>query len=217
MARARISVTIPEEVLQAADTFAAVERRSRSWVVTEAVAAYTRPEGPEAGSVVEAPHVGLSGSWVASFEEQAHYLEWKANDPTAHRVEPFRPRLAALCTALNEQSARYLVTGSAALFLLGASRTHAGIELLVHPSNKNMRSILTALRSLGAWLAVNGLRKRIRKRTVTVFGGAVRADLFTSARSLVYKEARSRGSSVNVEGTEVPIAAIGDVVEGGLS
>lgn len=217
MPRARISVTIPEDVLRVADTYASVEKRSRSWVVTEAVAAFTRPEAPEGGSVAEAPAVGPGGAWIATFDDQTEYTAWKALDPAAHVVDPFRPRLVELCAALGRREARYLVTGTAALFLLGASRQQAGLELLVHPSKKNFRAVLGGLRDVGASLAVNGLRKKLRKRAATVFGGEVRADLLTSAGSLGYKEAQTRASTVSVEGVEVPLTSIGDLVASGLS
>lgn len=217
MAKSRISVTIPEKVLRAADTFAAVERRSRSWVVTEAVTAYTAPPAPGEGEVSTPDAAAAEGSWIVAFDDQPRYLEWKARDPDAHRVEPFRPRLADLCNALAGHSVRYLLVGSAALRLLGASRTHAGMEILIHPSKKNVRSVLGALADLGSPLAKRGLRKPVSKGAVTVFGGAIRADLLTAAGSLTYKDARARASTVHVEGAEVAIAAIGDVVAGGLS
>lgn len=217
MPRARISVTIPEDVLRVADTWAAVQKRSRSWVVTEAVAAFTRPDAPEEGSVSQTPAVGPDGAWIATFDDQDEYVAWKARDPSAHVVDPFRSRLAELCAALGRRDARYLVTGTAALFLLGATRKQAGLELLVHPSKKNFRAVLGGLRDVGASLAVNGLRKGLRKRAATVFGGEVRADLLTSAGSLGYKEAQTRASTVNVEGAEIPLTSIGDLVASGLS
>ncbi len=62
----RISITIPEEVVAAADRRARELDRSRSWVIAEAVRRYlglasgTRPESPRAGTVREpapAPYV----------------------------------------------------------------------------------------------------------------------------------------------------------------
>ena|SRR5690606_20496442 len=48
---ARISMTIPDDVLQRADEIAAREGRSRSWVLTEAVRRYPAP--PVAAAVRE--------------------------------------------------------------------------------------------------------------------------------------------------------------------
>lgn len=215
MSRARICVTIPEELVDAADTRAALEQRSRSWVVTEAVASFTEPPAPAPAAALTPAAAGPD--WMAAFQDQASYLAWKARDPDAHRVPSFRESLTRLCDALNRHQARYLVVGTAALTLLSASRHQAGIEILIHPKKKNTRRVLEALTELGSGLAVRGLAKGVRKRAVTVFGGAVRADLLTAARSVTWDQASPQSSVVHVEGADIHLASIGDVVAGGLS
>jgi hypothetical protein len=221
VALARISVTIPEEVLRAADTRAAVERRSRSWLVTEAVAAFTDPpptgDAPPLRPPDPAGSGGGGGEWIATFAAQRAYLDWKGLDPASHRVEPFRQRLAALCAALARHRARYLVVGSAAMLLLGASRSQAGIEVLAHPSPKNWKRVLSALAEEGARLASPALAPGLATVGVAVFGPAPRADVLVSAGGLAYKDLRERGSVVHVEGVEVHVASIGDVVAGGVA
>ena len=46
MSRARITVSVPQQIVEAADRRAAAEARSRSWIVSEAVAVYTGVEPP---------------------------------------------------------------------------------------------------------------------------------------------------------------------------
>jgi predicted transcriptional regulator len=216
MAVERISITMPEDLLRAADARAAVERRPRSWVVSEAVAAYTDP-GPDDSAVAGPPAAAAGAGWLATFSDQNAYLGWKASDPPAHRVDPFRPRLAELCAALSRRKARYLLVGSAALLLLGASRAHAGVELLVHPSGKNLKRVVAALADLGSDLAVQALVPVLKIRAASVFGGTPRADLLTAVKGQVYKDLRDRASVVHVEGADVHLASIGDVVAGGVS
>jgi hypothetical protein len=187
--------------------------------VTEAVAAFTDPPKGGTGAQPGPPDApsGSPGEWIATFTEQRAYLDWKARDPASHRAEPFLPRVARLCGALGRHGARYLLVGSAAVRLLGASRTHAGIELLAHPSPKNWKRVLGALAESGARLAGPALAPGMASVVVAVFGPDPRADVLTSAGGLSYKDIRDRGSAVHVEGVEVQVASIGDVVAAGVA
>jgi hypothetical protein len=55
MALARISITLPQEVVAAADRRAAELDRPRSWVVVEALRAYLRQPASRSGTLVREP------------------------------------------------------------------------------------------------------------------------------------------------------------------
>jgi len=55
MSRTRITVSVPQQIVEAADRRAEAEARSRSWVVSEAVAHYTGAEPPGGTTQEEGP------------------------------------------------------------------------------------------------------------------------------------------------------------------
>jgi hypothetical protein len=213
MIKSRVCVTIPPEVLRAADALAAVERRSRSWLVTEAVAAFTAPSPPSGDAPQGPPAPAADQSWVMAFDRYADYRSWKEREAGTNSAEPFRARLAELCATLERRKVRYLLIGSAALRLLGASRVHAGMELLIPRSAKNARRALAALARMKATFASEALAEGVVARAATVFGEAPRADLLTRAGSVRYKDAKERAAVVRIEGADVRVAASGDVSE----
>lgn len=212
---------MPPHLVKAADARAMVERRSRSWVVSEAVAAFT--EGPIA--LDEAPEIPARGTpdvtegdlWIQAFDAYPDYLAWRASRGSAPPDWPFRTWLTRLCRALNEQNARYVVVGSAALRLLAVRRTHSGMEILIHPSRKSARRVLRALASLGGDLASDELAEGVAGRAATVFGKEPRADVLTVAGGLSWDEATQQAATILMEGVEVPVASIGDVLTGGAT
>ena len=213
MLKSRICVTMPPDVLRAADALAAVERRSRSWLVTEAVAAFTAPSAPSAEGSQGPPDPAADQSWVMAFDRYDDYRSWKSREAASHQAEPFRSRLAELCASLERHKVRYLLIGSAALRLLGASRAHTGMELLIPRSAKNGRRALAALARMKATFASDALAEGVVARAATVFGETPRADLLTRAGSVRHKDAKERSAVVRIEGVDVHVAAIGDVIE----
>ena len=55
MSRTRITVSVPQQIVDAADRRAEAEARSRSWIVSEAVAVYTGVEPPGGTTQGEGP------------------------------------------------------------------------------------------------------------------------------------------------------------------
>jgi hypothetical protein len=68
MATIRITITIPAELVDAADRRAADEHRSRSWVLAEALKAYVTRPARATQSVEAARAVGLGPSRQAQLE-----------------------------------------------------------------------------------------------------------------------------------------------------
>jgi hypothetical protein len=87
------------------------------------------------------------------------------------------------------------------------------IDIWVMPSSENAEAVLRALRRFGAPL--QNLTKQDLERDGTVFQIGVaprRIDIITAASGLRFQEAFARSLSVQIEGLEVHIPSIEDLI-----
>ncbi len=129
-----------------------------------------------------------------------------AADPGFSRA-PLLEDLISLCRALNREGARYVVIGGFAVILHGLVRTTKDIDLLVDPSQDNVRKVKLALASLpdnaGALVADDDVGKF---RVVRVADEFV-VDLMAEACGLSYVDVAAEGVERHrVEGVEIPVA-----------
>jgi hypothetical protein len=115
--------------------------------------------------------------------------------------------------ALSEEKVRFLLVGAYAMAAHGYPRATMDIDIWVLPSSQNADAVLRALRRFGAPL--HNLTKEDLLKDGTVFQIGVaprRIDIITTASGLQFEETYRRSLSVNIEGIEVYIPSIEDLI-----
>ena len=115
--------------------------------------------------------------------------------------------------ALSDEKVRFLLVGAYALAAHGYPRATMDIDIWVMPSPRNAEAVLRALRSFGAPL--HNLTRKDLQKDGTIFQIGVaprRIDIITTASGLQFEEAYGRSLSVNIEGIEVHVPSIEDLI-----
>jgi hypothetical protein len=120
---------------------------------------------------------------------------------------PEEADLVALCRALNQLSAKYIVIGGFAIALTGFARTTLDVDLLIDTSLENEALVYKALEILPD-KAVRELRPGETSRYGVVrVGDAIMVDLMRSACGIVYSEAAKEVVTREVQGVPIPFAS----------
>ena len=115
--------------------------------------------------------------------------------------------------ALSGEKVRFLLVGAYALAAHGYPRATMDIDIWVMPSPKNADAVLRALQRFGAPL--HNLTREDLQKDGTIFQIGVaprRVDIITAASGLLFEETYGRSLSVNIEGIEVHIPSIDDLI-----
>ncbi|MEW5767678.1 MAG: DUF6036 family nucleotidyltransferase [bacterium] len=115
--------------------------------------------------------------------------------------------------ALSDEKVKFLLVGAYALAAHGYPRATMDIDIWVMPSPQNADAVLRALRRFGAPL--HTLTKEDLQKDGIVFQIGVaprRIDIITAASGLQFEETYGRSLSVNIEGIEVHIPSIDDLI-----
>ena len=115
--------------------------------------------------------------------------------------------------ALSDEKVKFLLVGAYALAAHGYLRATMDIDIWVMPSTENADAVLRALRHFGAPL--HNLTKDDLQKDGTIFQIGVaprRIDIITSATGLQFEETYGRSLSVSIEGIEVHIPSIDDLI-----
>jgi hypothetical protein len=115
--------------------------------------------------------------------------------------------------ALSDENVSFLLVGAYAMAAHGYPRATLDIEIWVMPSPQNADAVLRALNRFGAPL--HNLNKEDLQNDGTIFQIGVaprRIDIITAASGLQFEEAYGRSLSVNIEGIEVHIPSIDDLI-----
>lgn len=115
--------------------------------------------------------------------------------------------------ALSAEKVRFLIVGAYAMAAHGYPRATMDIDIWVMPSPRNADAVLRALNRFGAPL--HNLTKEDLQKDGTIFQIGVaprRIDIITEASGLRFKEAYRRSLSINIEGIEVHIPSIDDLI-----
>ena len=118
-----------------------------------------------------------------------------------------------VCGALNGSGAKYLVIGGIACALHGYIRATTDVDVLIERTKTNAERVLAALGSLGRGFAPEWSPKEILARPITVIGDDPAVDVFTVAWSVKYEDAITRSSVVDVNGVDIPLISIDDLIE----
>ena len=115
--------------------------------------------------------------------------------------------------ALSDEKVRFLLVGAYALAFHGYPRATMDIDIWVMPSPQNADAVLRALGSFGAPL--HNLTREDLQKDGTIFQIGVaprRIDIITTASGLQFEEAYERSLTVNIEGIEVHVPSIDDLI-----
>ena len=115
--------------------------------------------------------------------------------------------------ALSDEKVRFILVGAYALAAHGYPRATMDIDIWVMPSPENADAVLQALRRFGAPL--HNLTKEDLLKDGTIFQIGVaprRIDIITAASGLRFEPAYRNSISVNIEGIEVRIPSIDDLI-----
>ncbi|MES1244321.1 MAG: hypothetical protein ABUT39_22130 [Acidobacteriota bacterium] len=116
--------------------------------------------------------------------------------------------LIGLCLALNEAGARYLLIGGFAVILHGFVRSTKDVDLLVDPSEENIRSVKRALATLPDNAAALLEDDEVLRYPVVRVADEIVVDLLASACGIDYEEAARTGiETFRIQGVEIPVAS----------
>ncbi len=115
--------------------------------------------------------------------------------------------LIGLCQALNREGARYLLIGGFAVILHGFVRSTKDVDLLVDPSEENIRAVKRALGTLPDNAAALLADDEVLRYTVVRVADEIVVDLLATACGVTYQEAVQAGSETfRIQGVEIPVA-----------
>jgi predicted nucleotidyltransferase len=120
---------------------------------------------------------------------------------------------AQVCEALNRSRAKYLVIGGVACILHGYAHGTEDVDILIERTEANAERVLTALARVGYGFASEWAAAAILKRPITVIGDDPAVDVFTVAWKVKYEQAAPRSSVVDVDGIEIPLIGLDDLIE----
>ncbi len=136
-------------------------------------------------------------------------MEEEQTDP---RVKP-TTLATRVCATLNEHGVNYLVIGGIACVLHGYIRATTDVDILIERSLENARRLLEALETIGFGFAREWRAEEILARPITVIGDDPQVDIFTVAWTVKYDGAIEHASIVTVEGVDIPLIGIDDLIE----
>ena len=172
---ARISLTLPPEILAAADRLAREMDRSRSWVIATAIGAYAESiraaaAPPPAGRDTDSRPLSIQTTdRILGFQQFQDYRQWCAREGTPV-LPPAGQTLPPLSAYLDGEGARYMPVSE-----LGA--TGAPLVIRIEPEVDNARRVLRGLHRAGFRFAREFLAETVVQQAVTVIGVAPRVDI----------------------------------------
>jgi predicted nucleotidyltransferase len=117
-----------------------------------------------------------------------------------------------VCATLNRHEVKYLVIGGIACVLHGYVRATSDIDILIERTADNARRLLDALAEIGWGLASEWRPEEVLARPITVIGDMPQVDIFTVAWSVKYEGAIANASTITVEGVDIPLIGIDDLI-----
>jgi len=131
-------------------------------------------------------------------------------DDAPDRGESRAPQLQDvldLCTALNREGARYVLIGGFAVILHGFVRSTKDVDLLVDPSEENIRAVKRAMATLPDNAAALLSDDEVLQYKVVRIADEIVVDLLAAACGVNYSEATENGVEIfNLHGVEIPVA-----------
>ena len=121
--------------------------------------------------------------------------------------EPSVEDLVALCRALNERGAHYLVVGGFAIRAAGYARQTMDVDLLIETGPDNERMVFDALMTLPDQ-AIRAIEPgEVDRYTVVRVGDEIMVDLMKSACGINFEQASADIAWHEINGVRIPFAS----------
>lgn len=124
----------------------------------------------------------------------------------------WRVTATEVCTALNEEEAKYLVIGGIACILHGYVRATSDVDILIEKSPDNVRRVLDGLSRVGYGYAKDFSVEEILSKPITIIGDDPGIDIFWVAWSVKYDQALPRSLVAEVDGVRIPYVGLDDLI-----
>jgi hypothetical protein len=132
-------------------------------------------------------------------------------DDAPDRGESRAPQLQDvldLCKALNREGARYVLIGGFAVILHGFVRSTKDVDLLVDPSEVNIRAVKRAMADLPDNAAALLADNEVLQYQVVRVADEIVVDLLASACGVTYSETAKSGIEIfKIQDIEIPVAS----------
>ena len=130
------------------------------------------------------------------------------DDPSNGRYSraPELEDLVGLCRSLNEHQVNYILIGGFAVILHGSVRGTKDIDLLVDPSEENVKKIKSAMGSLPDNAVALIQNDEIKKYEVIRVADEIVVDLMAKACGISYQDAKSQIEWHEIDGVRIPVA-----------
>jgi predicted nucleotidyltransferase len=116
--------------------------------------------------------------------------------------------LLRVCALLNAAEARYFIVGGYACILHGIIRTTKDVDLLVEPSEDNLRKVLAGLARMEDGWAKELTPKDLLENVVVKISDEVEVDVSTQAWKVRYADAQATAQEVEIEGVRIPFVGL---------
>lgn len=111
-----------------------------------------------------------------------------------------------LCKSLNDQGVQYVLIGGFAVILHGFVRGTKDVDLLVNPSEENIRNIKKAMAILPDNAVSLIADDDVRKHVVVRIGDEIVVDLMAKACGIDYEHAKEGIDWMEIDGVRIPVA-----------
>jgi hypothetical protein len=115
--------------------------------------------------------------------------------------------LIELCRSLNNHNVNYLLIGGFAVILYGSVRGTKDIDLLVDPSENNIKKIKQAMANLPDNAIAMIKDDEVAKYEVVRIADEFVVDLMAKACGVTYTEAKGSIEWHDIEGVKIPVAS----------
>ncbi len=129
------------------------------------------------------------------------------NDGTAAESRPpTLTDLVALCRALNEENAQFIIIGGMAIIHAGFVRATEDIDILIDASKDNVNRVQRALMKLPDQAVRDMQEDDIDRYTVVKIADEFVIDLMKKACGIDFQAAKDKIEKVSIEGVSIPFA-----------
>jgi hypothetical protein len=215
----RVTITIPQPLLAAADALAHQLDRSRSWVLAEAVRRLvdhppTGESPSKAPAPVSVPAPAPPPLRKSQFQPRlARTLALSpANRLKAAEDRSHPSRLAEIARGLLDTESRFLVTGMVAEVLHGHFHPVRRVELLMRRTLENAVRLLAGLEHAGYPKAADILPEQLLDQASVSIAGSPGLVCYSSLPGFRYDQAEERADQFVLGGTRVPVMSVADLI-----
>lgn len=121
--------------------------------------------------------------------------------------------LLRVCSLLNAEGAKYFIIGGYACILHGIVRTTKDVDVLVEPSEANLRNVLAGLAKMEDGWAKEITPNDFIENVVVKISDEVEVDVSTQAWKVRYADAVGSAQTVEIDGVRIPFLSIETLIE----